>query len=133
MPYASSHVLWRAAITLELLYGVICDNFDALYPLLESRNGDRPCDTLLSVLIEAVTDFSVVVSSNKVGIVSVVRASVMKNEDGEIVDEANSTPDEARVPLRNYVFDIKRIQPLITSRARNIVKVSNVYFNESFN
>jgi hypothetical protein len=123
MPYASSHVLWRAAITLELLYGLISDNFENLFPLFESRNGSRPSDTLLSVLIEAVTDFAVVVSSNKVGIGSVVEASSIKGDDGEFFEENDGTDDESKIRLRNYSFDIKKIQPIITSRARDIVKV----------
>lgn len=124
MPYASSHVLWRAAITLELLYGLITENFDALCPLLESRNGDRPSDTLLSVLIEAVTDFSVVVSSNKVGIFSVVEASGGKLYYDEIQDEADEITAKPKVPLRKYAFEISRIHPSITSRARDLIKVS---------
>ena len=126
MPYASSHVLWRAAITLELLYGLISDKFDDLFPLFQARNGDRPSDTLLSFLIEAVTDFAVVVSSNKVGIVSVVEASSFNGDDEQIVEEEDGSVDEPKVPLQNYSFDIKKIQPLITSHARDIVKVSCV-------
>ena len=125
MPYASSHVLWRAAITLELLYGLVSDNFDSLYPLFESRNGDRPCDTLLSVVIEAIVDFSVVVSSNKAGIISVVEASAKKQEDNGTRDDDNPDAHESNIPMRNFVFDIKTIHPFVTSQARNIIKVSN--------
>ncbi len=125
LPCASSHVLWRAAITLELLYGLISDSFQDLLPLLKSGNGSRPSDTLLSVLVEAIADFAVVISSNKIGIVSIVNASAIK-EDGKDASN-NDSFDELNgplVPLRDYVFDTRRIQPLITSKARDIVKVS---------
>lgn len=123
---ASSHVLWRAAITLELLYGLISDNFEALLPLLQSGNGDRPSDTLLSVLVESIADFAVVVSSNKVGIVSIVNAAAFKYVDGgKEISKTNSFDlvKGNKVPLREYMFDVMRIQPLITSEARDIVKV----------
>lgn len=129
MPYASSHVLWRASITVEFLYGLILDNFKELFPLLESRNGNRATDMLLSVLIEAVTDFAVVVSSNRTGIVSVVEASSYQWEKGEIIleEEKDGDIDQLKVPLQNYDFDVKKIEPLITSRARFIVKVRFSY------
>lgn len=132
MSYASSHVLWRAAITLELLYGLISENFDKLCPLLESRNGDRPCDTLLSFLVEAVTDFSVVVSSNKIGIISVIEASIMTRRLSEMKDDASYITNEPNVPLKKYAFEIQNIQPLITSRARDIIKVCGESFELSF-
>ena len=108
---------------MELLYGLISDNFEELFPLLESRNGDRPSDTLLSVLIEAVTDFAVVVFSNKMGIVSVVEASSYQREDGEIMlEDRGGNALKAKVPFHNYEFDVKKLEPLITSRARFLLK-----------
>ncbi len=128
LPCASSHVLWRAAITLELLYGLISDSFQDLLPLLKSGNGSRPSDTLLSVLVEAIADFAVVVSSNKIGIVSIVEASSFQkeeNDDRKEISKSNSFDivKEVKVPLREYIFEVKRIQPLISSNARDIIKV----------
>lgn len=128
MPYSSSHVLWRAAITLELLYGLISEQFDDLSPLLALRNGNN---NLLSVLIDAVTDFSVVVSSNEVGIMNIVRVSDLKQDNRVMSEGANDAPGVSEMPMRSFKFDVEPIESLITSRARDIVKVRNFKPNDA--
>ena len=78
---------------------------------------------MLSVLVEAVTDFAVVVSSNRVGIISVVEASKIRQDDQDVQSESDRVNDDLSVPISTYLFDVKKIQPIITSRARDIIKV----------
>lgn len=127
--YEHSQTMWVAAISIEVIYNLIADEFINLLALLSSRGNDGETETLVASIIGIICDFAVVASSCKSAISKVVVAA------GDIDELGNSEIDDKEmygtsgveaqksskdIFVCDFNFDVQRIHPTLIGSAREM-------------
>ena len=112
--YESSKTMWAAAISIESLYTLLSTQFLRLLSLFKEKGGVEG-DSILSIIISAVCDFTVVASSSKDSISQVVKcASTVPSDTRNIVS------GDGEIFSNTFYFHTARINPSLISSAKHM-------------
>lgn len=112
--YESSKTMWAAAISIESLYTLLSTQFLRLLSIFKEK-GRVEGDSILSIIISAVCDFTVVASSSKESISQVVKCARTVPSDTR-----NIVSGDGEIFLNSFHFHTSRINPSLISSAKHM-------------